>query len=209
MLSVRSFAKSYYGEKILAVDSLTLSEGVHLIKGANGSGKTTFFKCLAGIIPCRGDISITGVSLTSDPIAYRYLVNYAEAEPLYPGYLTPRDIMLFVGKTKRATSQQITHYKEILGISAFYEKPAGTFSSGMLKKLSLALAFLGDPRMIILDEPLITLDEDSRKSVFSIMETKKQTLFLLSSHQTLDDSLAPVTNTFRIENKALVAEATH
>lgn len=209
MLSVRGFLKSYHEEKILSVDSLTLQAGIHLFKGVNGSGKTTFFKCLAGISPCSGDIRIAGVSLQKDAIAYRHLVNFAEAEPVYPGYLTARDIMLFVGKTKKATSEQMKYYKEALGIDAFYEKPASTFSSGMLKKLSLAVAFLGEPRMIILDEPLITLDDITRQSFLRIMDEKKGTLFLLSSHQAFEDNVRSITTAFKIENKTLIAEASH
>ncbi|MDQ2656703.1 MAG: ATP-binding cassette domain-containing protein [Bacteroidota bacterium] len=206
MLVVDSFVKSYHGEQILSIESLSLPVGCYFVKGENGSGKTTFFKCLAGITPFQGDITFNRLSVTKDPVAYRYAVNFAEAEPLYPGYLTARDLMLFVGKTKRATKEQLEKYKEQLGIGWFYDKSCGTYSSGMLKKLSLALAFLGNPGMIILDEPLITLDQETRKSLFLLMQDKKDTLFFLSSHQSLLDEVPTLSATFKIQNKKLVAE---
>ena len=206
MLEINSFSKRYHEEKILSIESLRLSPGVHLIKGDNGSGKTTFFKCLAGISPASGEIRIDHLSLSEDPIAYRYQVNFSEAEPLYPGFLTARDLTTFVGKTKKATPQQIRYYCHELGIDWFHEKSCGTYSSGMLKKLSLALAFLGEPKMIILDEPLITLDDTTRTRLFKLIREKREILFLLSSHQAIERGFLDVSSRFKIENKTIALE---
>jgi ABC-2 type transport system ATP-binding protein len=186
------------------VESLQFRPGIHLIKGDNGSGKTTFFKCMAGISPCEGDISIGDLSLYKAPTGYRYQVNFAEAEPLYPAFLTARDLMQFVGHTKKASEEQMRSLTATLGIDTFYEKSCGTYSSGMLKKLSLALAFLGTPRMIILDEPLITLDEGTRTALFTLINQNKEVIFLLSSHQAIESHELAINQTFTIRNKTLV-----
>jgi len=206
MLVIRAFAKSYHHERIVSIEALSLGPGTYLFKGDNGTGKTTLFKCLAGISPCTGEISLQGTSLHQDPIAYRYYVNFAEAEPLYPEFLTSRDIMRFVGKTKNSTEERLHYYCQKLGIEWFYEKSCGTYSSGMLKKLSLAIAFLGEPKMIILDEPLITLDDVTRHQLFDLIKEKKETIFLLSSHQSIEHRLLGITNTFKIENKTVIPE---
>lgn len=78
----------------------------------------------------------------------------------------------------------------------------------MLKKLSVALAFLGDPGVIILDEPLITLDEQSRSELLKMVaevDAKGDVVTLFSSHQSLDAVDLPIKRKFRIENKVLVA----
>ena len=209
MLSIRSFTKSYHRETILSIDLLDLDAGIHFVKGENGSGKTTLFKCLAGIAPCQGEISTGDIHLRKDPVAYKYRINFAEAEPLYPGYLMANDLMHFVGKTKRASDDQIRFYRQHLDMDWFFNKSCSTYSSGMLKKLSLALAFLGEPKAIILDEPFITLDEKSRNKLFEIITKKKETIFLLSSHQTIEASALPISHDYRIENRTLVTEKSY
>jgi ABC-2 type transport system ATP-binding protein len=74
----------------------------------------------------------------------------------------------------------------------------------MLKKLSLVLAFLGDPKMIILDEPLITLDEQTRLKLFELIREKNETIFILSSHQPIESQYISVNSTFTIHHKTLV-----
>jgi len=76
----------------------------------------------------------------------------------------------------------------------------------MLKKLSLALAFLGDPKLIILDEPLVTLDEVTRGQFYSLMKEKNDTIFLLSSHHEIRTGSLDITSTHIIRNKTLVVE---
>ena len=92
---------------------------------------------------------------------------------------------------------------------AFIDKRCETYSSGMLKKLSLALAFLGKPKVVILDEPLITLDDAARNVLLSMIADLNKSgdvITLLSSHQALDMQDVHITNKFRIVNKSLVAE---
>ena len=206
MLSVTSFSKYYGEELILSMETLTLSPGIHLIKGDNGSGKTTFFKCLAGVIPCRGEISIDECSLKRDPLAYRYLVNFAEAEPVFPPFLSAKDLVRFVARTKNSNVGQMTHYRQGLGIDWYFEKACSTYSSGMLKKLSLALAFLGSPKVIILDEPLITLDELTRNQLYKLMREKPEIIFLISSHHEIATRFLEISSVYSIRNKTLVRE---
>ena len=206
MLIVNNFSKKYGDELILSVDRFICEPGVHLIKGDNGSGKTTFFKCLAGILPCQGEVEINGTNLKDHQLAYRYHVNFAEAEPMYPGFLTAKDLVRFIGKIKKATADQQAFYTHELGVNEFFGKSCDTYSSGMLKKLSLVLAFLGDPKMIILDEPLITLDEQTRLRLFKLIRDKKESIFLISSHQPVENQYIQIDSTFMIHQKKLVPE---
>jgi ABC-2 type transport system ATP-binding protein len=207
MLTLKDFSKSYSGNLILSIPHLELTTGIYWFKGENGSGKTTFFKSIAGMHPCNGTIQFhDGIDLHQHPVSYRSQVTYAEAEPNYPGFLTARDLMHFAGNARKVPTARQQELLETFGIDAYAHTPCETYSSGMLKKVSLALAFLGTPRVIILDEPLITLDENARKILVDLIRhhlTTHQGIVLMSSHQSLDAADLTINATFHIRHKSL------
>ncbi|NOT74024.1 MAG: ABC transporter ATP-binding protein [Cyclobacteriaceae bacterium] len=207
MLQIKQFSKRYQDQLVLTIDELTISPGISWLKGENGAGKTTLFKSIAGIVPFEGELSLDDVSIKKEPISFRKLVNYSEAEPYFPEFLTAKDIVRFVGKTKNTSIEEQDGYCRMLGIDQYFTKPCGTFSSGMLKKLSLTIAFFGQPKLIILDEPLVTLDEASRIILMNMVNEKLKDpsmIFLMSSHQSMDSAEFSVENVFRIQNKSIV-----
>jgi ABC-2 type transport system ATP-binding protein len=204
MLLIRDFEKRYNDTLILKIDKLELGKGIYWIKGENGSGKSTLFKSVAGLIPFQGTIQFNDFDCIAKPVEFRKQINFAEAEPIYPDFLTAKDMIRFVGKTKDATRENMLKIAKHFGVDGFYEKACGTFSSGMLKKLSLTMAFLGDPKLIILDEPLITLDEQTRIQLVDLINTyiRNGVMFLISSHQLIENNLI-VSETFEIKDKTI------
>lgn len=202
MLTFTNVTKSYSGRTVLTIPALTVQPGIHYVRGGNGSGKTTLFRTCAGLLPFSGQILLDNhYEISRDPVAYRLRVNYAEAEPQYPGFLSPRDLTYFVGKTKRAPDGQIDSLAEVLGVDQFWTAPSSTFSSGMLKKLALLLAFLGRPRLILLDEPLTTLDRATAGRLFDLIRryrTEQDVTFLLTSHQDVTLTDLPLTGVWEV-----------
>ncbi len=192
MFAITSFRKSYHHRLVLDIPQLKLGRGIFWVRGANGSGKSTLLKTLAGILHFEGDIFLNEhISIKKHPVAYRKRVNFAEAEPVYPEFLTGMDMVRLFATAKEAPAGQEEYFLESMGMKTYINEPLGTYSSGMLKKLSIALAFLGDPRVILLDEPLITLDARSLELLYQWIEKKYlngNVSFFLSSHQPLEDA---------------------
>ena len=194
MLHLINFSKTYHGRAVLRIDDFAFAPGLHWIRGANGAGKSTLLKAIAGITPFAGDIRLAGgPSVKQQAAAYRRLVNFAEAEPVFPEFLTGRELIDLFREAKNGPPRQEEPYLEDLGMTAYVREPVGTYSSGMLKKLALVLAFLGRPACIVLDEPLTTLDAEAIPVLCAwlLRQRAQGTSVLLSSHQELAAEALP------------------
>jgi ABC-2 type transport system ATP-binding protein len=190
MLHIQNFRKFYGCHLALDIDDFTFEPGIYWVKGQNGSGKSTLLKAIAGILYFEGDIILNNhISLKNHPIAYRSQVNFAEAEPIFPGFLTGKELIRLFASAKDAPEGQETYFIQNMKMDTYLNQPIREYSSGMVKKLSLVLAFIGKPKIILLDEPLITLDQESLQVLNNwIAENHREngTSFLLTSHQPLE-----------------------
>ena len=171
MIIFSKYEKKYPGGSglVISIPELTLNNGIYWLKGENGSGKTTLLKSIAGLIPYKGVISVNDIRSNEHKMTFRKIVAYAEAEPVYPGFLTGRDIIHFYSNTKGPGSFTPGRLSEMLGTESYLDQKTATYSAGMLKKLSLLLAFIGTPALIMLDEPLITLDKNSVTAIQALI----------------------------------------
>lgn len=207
MIQFINFKKSYRTFPVLEIPELSLDRGIYWIKGVNGSGKSTLLKSMAGMLPCEGDIVIgNGISLKKDPVGYRKIVNFGEAEPLFPTFITGLEMIdLFVSAKNGSKSQKEALIAD-LSMQRYIGMPVGSYSSGMLKKLSLLLAFIGEPQIILLDEPLITIDASSLKILYRWIiqaHRNRKTTFLITSHQLLDPEYLPDMKELLVELQTL------
>lgn len=189
MINFIDFKKQYNSQLVLSIPSLQIPQGVYWLKGINGSGKSTLLRSLSGLIPFEGEINIDGVNIQKHKRQHRQMVNYGEAAPIYPGFLTGNDLIDFYVETKKGDRSECLKHCAALRLSdEMLRKEIGAYSSGMLKKLSLVLAFVGQPKWILLDEPLITLDVEAVQTMLKIIEEKltKNVGFILTSHQDMD-----------------------
>jgi ABC-2 type transport system ATP-binding protein len=204
---IKNFTKNYGQQAVITIPDALFKPGLYWIKGENGSGKSTLFRSLAGLLPFTGSIAFEdGVNLKDNPVEYRRRVNYSEAEPLYPGFLTAHDLFRFVGKAKGVGIDQQDSLVNAFGMSHYFRSPCQTFSSGMQKKLSLAMAFLGNPKLLILDEPLITLDSKARVVLWQHVgeALANHAIVLISSHQLLEETEHALQGTFIIQDRQLI-----
>lgn len=208
MLEMTSIVKQYNRQLILNIPSLHLQKDIYWLKGENGSGKTTFLKMAAALIPFEGTITYQGISQKAAPLLYRQQVSWAEAEPLYPGFLTGNELIALYRQIRKTNGDETTTLIRLLNASSYLHNRVDTYSAGMLKKLSLILAFTGATRLILLDEPFITLDTTTCATLEQLILERNQqngTGFILSTHQDPGAQLRPFCRELFIRNKTILS----
>lgn len=203
MLQFKDFKKQYGRHLVLSIPDLILEKEVYWLQGANGSGKSSLLKCISGLLPFDGDLLFSGNSLKKQSSKYLSKVNYAPTEPVFPTFLSGINMIDFFVNCKKDT---LGNYQELIqnfDMKDYLELPLAQYSSGMLKKLSIVLAFIGASKLIILDEPFITLDPLSSKILEQwICDSRNKDFgIIFSSHQ---DEIPFESISLKIENKQLL-----
>lgn len=164
MIQVSNLSK-FYGEK-RAISGLNFKlekgEIVGLL-GLNGAGKTTTIRILTGyLIPSAGDASIDGKSIFDFPLEAKQKIGYLpETPPLYED-MTISEYLTFVGRIKKIEVSKLgSEIEKVISktnLAAVKDKLIGTLSLGFRKRVGIAQAILGDPEIVIMDEPISGLD---------------------------------------------------
>ncbi|WP_341225262.1 ABC transporter ATP-binding protein [uncultured Arcticibacterium sp.] len=209
MLQIKNFRKEYQGHLILDIPFLHIPAGVTWFQGVNGSGKSTFFKAISGIIPFDGEVVFDEkLDLQKDPIAFRKIINYSFAEPRFPDYLSGKEIIDYYKSIYKTDKGEIEELIEVFGVASFYKTPISTYSSGMLKKVSLIAALIGQAKILALDEPLTTIDKESQEKLLAILAKKvgQGINILIASHHNLPESDLMVEYRFMVENQTIKSQ---
>ncbi len=206
MLTVEQIVKRYGHRTALQEVSFTAQRGeVIALLGRNGAGKTTLMNILTGYIAMTaGRALVGGHDVQREPLAARRLVGYLpETPPLYPE-LTVRECLAYgaalKGVTGRDQRRELERVIGLTGLSAYAGRLSGRLSKGYRQRLGLALALLGRPPLLILDEPGSGLDPVQLAQMRDVVrEAGRDSTVLLSSHL-----LSEVTN---VCARALVLDA--
>jgi len=180
--------------------------------GPNGAGKMTTIKILTGLSrPSSGHAYVNGVDVMARPReALRTIGALIEVPGVYD-YLTPHEMLTYFGRVYRMSSgeidRRIKESLELVKLSDWEHKRMGTFSTGMLRRLTIAKAILHKPDNLILDEPVLGLDPEGIRDVRELIRhfrNEGMTVFL-SSH--LLAEVAEVCNTVIFLNKGKVVSS--
>jgi len=190
MLEVRGLTKRYAGT--LAVDhvSFQVSAGEILgYVGPNGAGKSTTVKMIIGLIdPSEGMVLYNGRSVREDLAAFQSILGYVPEEPyLYP-YLSGYEYLELTARLRGMAGNRaeaaISEFLQLFGLWDDRHTPVSSYSKGMRQKILLSAALLGDPQILIFDEPLSGLDVTTMLVVRELMQglAAQGRTILYSSH---------------------------
>lgn len=185
MIEIKDVYKSFGRQEILKGVNLVVSGETVGLLGANGAGKSTLLKCILGILEFDGMIRVAGFDVRKDPIEAKRRISYIpQSFPLWPD-LSVEEALRFCAKLREAPRSREDQLLEEFGLAAHSKKTIATLSGGMRQKLSIAIALLSDPEVILLDEPTASLDAWATREILRILSGwhgKKS--ILLSSHRT-------------------------
>ncbi|XP_070271735.1 phospholipid-transporting ATPase ABCA7 isoform X4 [Myotis yumanensis] len=192
VLVLQDLTKVYPWQKIPAVDRLCLGippgECFGLL-GVNGAGKTTTFRMVTGdILPSRGEVILAGHSVTQEPATALCRTGYCPQSDAIFELLTGREhVELFArlrGIPEAKIGQTVSLSLANLGLQHYADQPAGTYSGGYKRKLATAVALVGDPTMVFLDEPTTGMDPSARRFLWNslLAVVRKGRSVVLTSH---------------------------
>jgi Cu-processing system ATP-binding protein len=188
MIKFENINKSFGKLEVLQNISLNFEMGQSIaILGPNGSGKTTLIKSLLGmVIPDSGQILFDGKNIKNE-FAYRSEIGYMPQIGNYPPNLKIAQLIDMMKDIRKGKKEGIIIDEEIIELfklKEMYQKPLGTLSGGTKQKVSAALAFLFDPKVLILDEPTAGLDPLASELLKSkiLEEKRKGKLIIITSH---------------------------
>jgi len=190
MLTLKNLTKTF--NSLIAVNNINLSitKGeLFGFLGPNGAGKTTTIKMIVGLLsPTSGNIYLNDIDVWKNPIKSKMKIGYIPDQPYLYDKLTGREYLYFSGglyRLKKDTiKEKIDELTETLKIGNWIDKRTEEYSQGMRQRIVIASAFLHNPELVVIDEPMIGLDPQTAHTVknFFVEQVKKGKTIFMSTH---------------------------
>lgn len=176
----------YAGAKmVIAKLSASFGPGNFALLGPNGAGKSTLLSLLAGVtLPDEGEIAVTGLSLKKHAVAAKRQMAYVPDKATAYPFLTGRQFLeLVMGIRKQVENDSLSEMIKAFGLAPLLDKRFSEMSLGTQKKMFLITAFVGVPRVILMDEPTNVIDDKSKMLLVDLIKSSCTTrLFLFATH---------------------------
>ncbi len=188
MIEIRGLSYSIRKKEILKDIQISFDRGIYGLLGPNGAGKTTLLRCLTGVYPTKNEaIFVGGEAISANPDYVQGLGYLPQKFGLYKNMTVHQILQLFAETKKIPKGEQeaaIDDVLEAVRLMDRKEDKAGTLSGGMMRRVGIAQALLGDPEIVLLDEPTAGLDPEERihfKNVLARL-AKRDILVIISTH---------------------------
>ncbi|WP_370042918.1 ABC transporter ATP-binding protein [Lysinibacillus sp. RC79] len=177
MLEIKNLTKSFTNVNIISDLTLNIKRGeVYGLIGPNGAGKTTLISIICGLIkPTKGSITFDGENILGDNAKLKKLLGIVPQDIALYSALSAKDNLLFWGRMYNLSGEElkerVAECLKLVGLDDRANEKISTFSGGMKRRINIAAAILHEPELLIMDEPTVGIDPQSRNH---ILETIKQ-----------------------------------
>ncbi|MGC9261489.1 MAG: ABC transporter ATP-binding protein, partial [Phycisphaerae bacterium] len=182
----RALTKAFARSQVLKGLELEVRPGEAVaLWGDNGAGKSTTIKCILGLLHYTGEIQVAGLDAVRDARAVRCRIGYVPQELSFYSDWDARKTMRFYAQLKRAPLGSINGLLASVGLADHAKKPVAALSGGMKQRLALAIALLGNPALLLLDEFTSNLDAQARAGLLELLhrQRNKNLTVLFTSHR--------------------------
>ena len=189
-VAIENLKKSYGGIQAVRDVSLTIQPGeIFGLLGPNGAGKTTTIRCLCTLAtPDSGRLEVMGIPVVEQPQRVRQFLGYIAQEIALDKVLTGRELLQLQAALyhmpRAVAAQRIDQMLALLELEDWADQKTGVYSGGLKKRLDLALGLLHQPDVLVLDEPTVGLDIETRSAVWTFLRQLRAagTTILITSH---------------------------
>jgi ABC-2 type transport system ATP-binding protein len=198
-VACRGLTKRFGGASgVLAVNGLDLdvpAGSVFGLLGPNGAGKTTTLRLITGLArPTGGTVAIDGVQVAGEAdrgLGTRRAIGVLDQDPRYYGWMTGRELVVLAGRLQGLSSSdaagRATDTLDVVGLSDAAKRRISGYSGGMRQRLGIAQALVSRPRLLVLDEPVSSLDPEGRRDLLVLIEQLGATATVIFSTHVLTD----------------------
>lgn len=210
-LALKGITKQYGSKRALDDFSYSFEEGVYGLLGPNGAGKSTLMKIITqSVKPTGGEITLDGDDIFKQKEEYRKRIGYMpQQQTIYPFY-TGRQFLnymgLLKGEDRKSLDDKIQFYLEKVNLISVADKKIGTYSGGMKQRLLIAQTFLGDPDIMIFDEPTAGLDPKERIHVRNLIHDNSAGKIIIVATHVVQD-IESISDCIVLQKEGKVAEA--
>lgn len=187
IIETKELTKKYKDKIAVNELNLQIKNGeLFALLGVNGAGKTTTIKMLSGLIlPTKGTIKINNLDMAKDTFKIKEIINISPQETAIAPNLTVYENLDFMAGVYQIKNKEkkIQELVKLFKLEEVLKKKAKTLSGGYMRKISIAISLINDPKILFLDEPTLGLDVIARKELWKIIENLKGKItIILTTH---------------------------
>ena len=214
MIKVRNLTKNYGGHLAVKGISFDIKPGkIYGLLGPNGAGKSTTMNILTGCLAATsGEVTVDGHDIFEEPLEAKRHIGYLPEQPPVYGEMTPREYLMFVAEAKGVPFEKsLRHVKEVMQLTQIYDvrdRLIRNLSKGYRQRVGIAQAMIGEPDVIILDEPTVGLDPAQIIEIRNLIRKLGRIKTVIISSHILAEISAVCDHVIIISNGNIVANET-